>query len=256
VEALRAGDQLNSGYGYYICDPVFAEAVREALELGYRLVPYEARPDQEALKNDTVHVDGGREQGEATNLEQALAAAPDGRFLVYVGYGHLVMDLKAGGGARFGGLFAKDTGVAPLTVVQDSTGSFGPHGPDAPSTTALLTKYRPSRCMAVAPLEKSGGWTPDLLIYHPDLPDVHGRPGWLAADPQRRRVTYDLPRPIVETPVLAQAIRAGDTDPALPADQYLLERGARALTFYLRSGRYRVRLETSAGFEPLGDTVA
>lgn len=252
VERLRAGDQLTPQHGYYIRDPVFAEAVREALQLGYRLVGYEARADQYALGDDAEHIDRGREQGQATNLEEAMAAAPDGRFLVYVGYGHIVTDLKAEGGPRFAGLFAKDTAAAPLTVVQDSTGSFGPHAPDNNATQTLLALYKPKGYLAIRPRKGGDGWSPDLLVFHPNLADVHGRPGWLAADPGRRLAVFDLPRPVAEAPALAQAVPAADSDPAIPADQHLLSRGARSAQFYLRPGRYRVRLETLKGIQTLG----
>jgi hypothetical protein len=42
----------------------------------------------------------------------------------------------------------------------------------------------------------------------------------------------------------------------IPADQYLLPQGAREAVFYLRPGRYRVRLETTAGFTPVGEVTA
>jgi hypothetical protein len=46
VESMQAGAPFSPGYGYYTHDPIFADAAREALGLGYRLKAYEQRPDQ------------------------------------------------------------------------------------------------------------------------------------------------------------------------------------------------------------------
>jgi hypothetical protein len=140
-----------------------------------------------------------------------------------------------------------------LTIVQDRTGSFGPHAPDLAFTKRLLRRYAPRSYIADRPSRVEGGWTPDLFVFHPDLPDVHGRPGWLAADEKRRLKTVELPRLIGAGPVLAQAFHFKDDDPAIPADQYLLTPGARGLNFFLRPGRYRIRLETLNELVAIGE---
>jgi hypothetical protein len=69
-------------------------------------------------------------------------------------------------------------------------------------------------------------------------------------------VAVRLPAPAPGGYVLAQAVPAADPDPAIPADQYLAAQGAREAIFYLRPGRYRVRLETPEGFTAVGEAVA
>ena len=65
-----------------------------------------------------------------------------------------------------------------------------------------------------------------------------------------------LPKPAPDGYVRAQAAPIADTDPSIPADQYLLTEGARWAVFHLRPGHYRVRLETSEGFTPVGEARA
>ncbi|MDY6924933.1 MAG: hypothetical protein SWI22_13370, partial [Pseudomonadota bacterium] len=255
---LRAGDQVGREHGWYLNDPVFAEAVRQALELGYRLIPYEQRPDQRSgeasLSNAATMV---REQAQADNLTAAMAAEPGMRVLVFVGYGHL-----REAGPAFGGRFKRDTGIDPLTIGQAGTGSFGPHVENAPPVQALLERFRPT---APVVLLKAGtrpssavddaGLTAeetDLLVLHPSLPDVAGRPAWLATDPARRRLDVAVPAGD-ERPRLLQAVHATDVDPAIPADQLMVGRDGGAVTLFLRPGRYRIRLETLDGFTPLGE---
>ncbi len=255
IAALGSDQPLSLRHGWYIADPVYAEAVRQARALGYGLIPYEQRDDQQS--SDPSLSDGAtmvREQAQADNLKAALAADPDMRVLVFVGYGHL-----GESGPQFAARFKRDTGVDPVTVGQAGTGSFGPHVEDTPPVRALLERFKPTAPVVLLKAGTRPGsaatdadLTPedsDLLVMHPSLPDIDGRPGWLAADPARRRLEVTIPAGA--GPRLLQAIHATEPDPAIPADQFLLADSGGAAVLYLRPGAYRLRLETAAGFTPL-----
>lgn len=259
VGELRAGDTLSFRHGWYVGDPVYAEAVRQALDLGYRLIAYEQREDQRSTErslSDAATLN--REQVQADNLKTAMAGDPDMRVLVFVGYGHLTED-----GPAFGARFKADTGIDPLTIGQSGTGSFGPHVQDAPSVLALLERFRPvqpvvilkagTRPASAVSVETLTAEKTDLLLMHPSLPDIDGRPAWLAGDPTRRRVEVAVPAGA--GPRLLQAVHAADPDPAIPADQKLIDDAGEAAVLFLRPGPYRIRLETQAGFVPLEDRV-
>lgn len=255
VNSLALEEPLRFQHGWYLRDPVFAEAVRQARELGYGLVAYEQREDQRSfspgLSNAATVV---REQAQADNLRAELEADPAMRVLVFVGYGHL-REM----GPPFAARLKHDTGIDPLTVGQAQTGAWGPHTEDAPPVVALLERFRPtapvvlvpadSRPMSAATEDDLTAEGADLLVLHPALPDVDGRPGWLAADPLRRRVKVDVPAG--RGPRLLQAIPAGEPDPAIPADQFLVADEAAEATLFLRPGAYRLRLETATGFAPI-----
>ncbi|MGV8930276.1 MAG: hypothetical protein ACOH1E_11030 [Brevundimonas sp.] len=260
VGELRAGYPLSFRHGWYLGDPVYAEAVRQALDLGYRMIAYEQREDQrsgELSLSDAATLT--REQVQADNLKAAMAADPDMRVLVFVGYGHLTED-----GPAFGARFKADTGIDPLTIGQSETGSFGPHVEDAPPVLALLERFRPTqpvlilkagtRPASAASVEALTVEKTDLLLMHPSLPDIDGRPAWLAQDPARRRLEVAVPAGA--GPRLLQAVHAADPDPAIPADQMLIDDAGGAAVLFLRPGLYRIRLETPAGFVPLEQRVA
>lgn len=259
VAGLKAGDRVGFTHGWYVRDPVFAEAAREAMDLGWALVPYEQREDQRSkapgLSNEATVL---REQVQADNLKAALEADPEMRVLVFVGYGHLREV-----GPPFGARFKHDTGIDPLTVGQAGVGAFGPRVEDAPPVQALLERFRPERPVVLlkpgqapasaatnAELTTEGT---DLIVLHPALPDVEGRPGWLVGDPARRRLAVEIPAGA--EPRLLQAIHATDADPAIPADQFLIPDAAETAVLWLRPGAYRLRLETAEGFLPLGERV-
>jgi len=259
VEPLKAGDPVRFSHGIYIADPVFAEAVREALELGYQLVAYEQRPDQIKVRNWlSTEAVNEREQAQADNFSAALGRSPDARFVVYVGYGHLS---KAAGSTQrgrtwFAARLAAQTGLSPLTLNQATTGSFGPHAPDSDKAGSVLQAFAPRAPIVVRDPDGRAIGDPklavDMDVYHPALPDVGARPGWLAGDTARRKHVVILPDGATSEPCLAQALHAADPNPAIPADQFMPLPGARAAEFWLREGEYRFRLETSEGFKSLG----
>lgn len=259
VGTLKAGDPVGFTNGWYVRDPVLAEAVREALGLGWGLVSYEQRDDQRSRApglSDAATV--LREQVQADNLKAALEADPAMRVLVFVGYGHLREV-----GPPFGARFKHDTGIDPLTIGQAGVGAFGPHVEDSPPVKALLERFRPERPVVLlkegqAPVSAATdadltSENTDLIVLHPALPDIDGRPGWLAGDPARRRLAVEVPAGA--GPRLLQAVHAADPDPAIPADQFLIADAAGQAVMWLRPGPYRLRLETAEGFVPLGERV-
>jgi len=88
VETLYSSDiaALNKrGYpiaasGFYTREPVYAEMVRTALKLGYKVVAYEADPD---------HTGDAREAQQAENLWKILKADPNAKIVVNAGYAHI-----------------------------------------------------------------------------------------------------------------------------------------------------------------------
>jgi hypothetical protein len=112
-------------YGPYLAQPDMKRLVDTAEELGFRLIPYEARE----RPTDTNH----REEQQARNLLEALAALPaDARLLVWCGNGHLYKEpsreeLPEGGhwepmAYRFWQL----SGIEPFSIDQTVTAELGP----------------------------------------------------------------------------------------------------------------------------------
>jgi hypothetical protein len=254
VRTYKAGAALNPSLGFYLHDPVYAEAVREAAGLGYRLASYEQRADQRVRGEDRLAAMARRDTAEADNfIADVLAPNPGSRVLVHCGYAHLRKTPDHRGLSWFAARLREKSGIDPLCVSQAYTGSFGPHGVDPPPTTAVLERFRPADSIVV---RGEGGWFgaasagADLAVFHPPLADVAGRPGWLAADPERRRVEVAAPGSRTAT-VLLQAVHAVDLDQAIPADQLVLAPEAASAVLFLRPGVYRLRLETETGLVPL-----
>ncbi|MGR4864322.1 hypothetical protein [Caulobacter sp. LARHSG274] len=256
VRAYQAGGALDPTLGFYLHDPRFAEAVREAAVLGYRLRPYEQRRDQRAAGETKAEAMARRDAAQTGNfIAGVLDSDPQSRVVVYCGYSHLRKTPDRRGSEWFARRLAAMAGIDPLCVSQAYTGSFGPHAGDRPLTRAVLERFAPKASIVVRGGDgvsvAAAAAGADLAVFHPSLPDVEGRPGWLAADPTRRRVEVAVPARAGDAAVIVQAVHAVDKDMAVPADQRVVAAGEDRAVLFLRPGDYRLRLETDAGFTPL-----
>ncbi len=258
IRDYRPGLPFSLVFGHYTADPVYAELVREAAQRGYRFAAYEQRDDQSAPEDaDRLQQIAAREQAQAENLAAVLAADPEARILVLVGYSH-AMEVQGNGGTWFAARLKALTGIDPLTIEQSQNWPAIDPANDAPHVAAVLERFQPSAPVAVW----NGGRTVatpayegrmDVSAFHPRYAPVNGRPGWLAADPERRAVTVEVPT--FDGPALIQAMRAAEGPGGVPADQFLLTPGQREATLLLRPHGYFLRLETPDGFEPAWTTL-
>lgn len=256
IATYRQGQPFTNTLGYYTNDPVYAEMVREAARRGYRFAAYEIRPDQ----NEGVPASeqgARREQAQAENLlANVLEPHPEARVLVIAGYGHA--SEVEGRIAMFATQLRRLGGVDPLTIEQSANWPALDSANDSPHVAAVLERFSPTSPIAVsldgemvAHPDYSGRM--DLSVFHPRLDRVDGRPGWLAADPERRRVAVEVPA--FEGVALLQAMRSAEGPGGVPADQFLLEPGQRTATLVLHPGSYFLRLEMPAGFTPAWRTL-
>jgi hypothetical protein len=107
-------------YGPYLAQPDMQRLIEAAEELGWRLIPYEARR-YPAETND-------REEQQARNLFEALAAVPsDAPLLVWCGNGHLYKERMFDWDWRpMGHVFWEISGVEPFSLDQTVTIEFTP----------------------------------------------------------------------------------------------------------------------------------
>jgi hypothetical protein len=258
IRAYRPGLPFGIVFGHYTADPVYAELVREAAQRGYRFAAYEQRMDQEAPEGaDRALQIATREQAQAENLAAVLSANPEARVLVLVGYSH-AMEVEGRGGTWFAARLKALTGIDPVTIEQSWNWPALDPANDAPHVAAVLERFQPTApiCIwndgqTVATPAFAGRM--DLSVFHPRHDRIEGRPGWLAADPERRAVRVEVPA--FEGPALIQAMHMTEGPGGIPADQFLLEPGQREATLLLRPHSYFLRLETPSGFLPAWTTL-
>jgi hypothetical protein len=254
IAAYRRGTPFYASYGYYTFDPVYAETVREAARLGYRFAAYEQAWDQNGPDDaPALEQIARREQAQADNLKQrVLDADPAARVFVFCGYSH-AMEKPGRGGTWFAARLKAATGIDPLTIEQSGNWPATRPENDAAHVSAVLDRFAPTAPVAVSKDGRSFGSTSyggqmDLSVFHPRRPAASGRPGWLAADVERRAVVVDVPT--FEGAALLQALWAAEGTAGIPADQLLLTPGQSRATLFLHPGSYFLRLETTAGIQP------
>jgi hypothetical protein len=279
VEALgeKDPDLVRRGYvteqsgSEYLLEPLYGEIVRQAIRLGYIIVPYD--PENASVNN--------RDTDEANVLyDKVFAKDPQAKLFVHAGYSHIdkapgnlgddiqpmAMVLRQLSGhdplcvdqvqfrdVAVGGL---DFGFYNTVAVQ-----FKPQGPIAlrnRRTNAIWTSD-PSRhdITVVLPpaaerdLDSHGIMKPDVLrreIILPRVPfDADERPGWLSL--QGKRVPFRITQALCsdQLPCVVDAYYPNEPDTSVPADRYTFLRSHSHNVLYLYPGRYRLRAWNASG---------
>ena len=238
LEAAWNGDDVNGrgyavgGTGYYINDPVFAEVVREAVGLGYRVVAYEIEDEQrdkdvEGRKMGKIEK---REYWQARNLvERVFDKDPAAKVLIHCGYGHLV---KAR--VTMGYFLTQMTDMDPLTVGQVVLSERGSVEFENPIRVAAEGLGLVSDIPVVL-VDDEGrlldvGKSVDVTVLGPRTAYRHGRPTWMALGGRRRDVPIEVPE-CERTSCIVEARRV-DWPDSVPLDRVEVRRDSFA-TLYL-----------------------
>lgn len=251
------GDLAKRGYpisdtGFYTEEPIYAEMVRTAIQLGYRIVAYEALSDATG---------DAREAEQARNLQRAaFKKHPQARLVVNAGYSHIQEGGKYMGGQAMAQHFRRMTDIDPLTIEQTMLVPRDKPTSDHPYRQAVMLAAKSTRPIVFRNAKgdpwslKAGAY--DVSVFFPDEVIRRDRPTWAAIG--GLRVPYQVSGTLCDNqyPCLVEARYEGEGDDAIPADRVVIEwmrRNAQAgevvressdnapLTdLYLRPGRYRV----------------
>jgi hypothetical protein len=273
AETLSARDEnlMTRGYptlktGVYTAEPVYADLVRTALQLGYKVVPYEyesATPPSQS--DDPIAAQNAREGGQARNLkERILDKDPKAKIVVHAGYAHIskkprTWDLNGKKGeVRFMAVvFQELTGIAPLSVDQTLMSEHSkPEKEPAEYRLAVEKGLVKDKPVVLRGKETKEYYVPasvretyDLVVFHPRSRYENGRPTWLALGGRRKphavKTELRLPK---GSSYLAQAFIAKEegTD-AVPVDQMEYGADEPAPTLWLPAGECRIRIIDDSG---------
>ena len=245
-------DPLPDGYpvessGGYTREPVMAELVREALRLGYTLVPYEASA------RDISDI-GSREIAQARHLAAFLKAHPGAKLLVHAGYAHIAKtDIVRIAGART--MATELLAISPASVLSVDQTELMPMS--QASRASITVQAHLAKAFGVTGpvvfLARQGGaaWSTkpgayDASVLLPPSPSNVVRPDWLSLDGVRRKVYLGSDPCADNFPCLLQAFVLGEPTNAIPADQFVFALPSEEHTpLFLRDGSYRLRYTTA-----------
>lgn len=253
--ALQSRGYPIDASGFYTREPVYAEMVRTALKLGFKVIAYEATSD--AGDSDA------RETAQARNIdEQVFKSNPHARLVVNAGYGHVVKSGIYLSGASMAEHLHKLIHIPMLSVEQTMLYPHPSSRGDHPYYTAVMQQLRPKVPVvfvntAGKPWSLRPGY--DASVFFPPAQLLHGRPDWLSLGGLRRPYPVSGDDCHMHFPCLVEARYSDEGADAIPADRLVLAQtplinsgspipvfssyaGIPASDLYLRPGKYRLSM--------------
>lgn len=221
LEALGNGEYLDAELntrkypiqetGFYTKDPQFGNLIRDALEIGYNLFPYENIGEGNGKP---------REIGQARNIQKVMESKPGEKFLIHCGFDHALEGNHRAWEKAMAARLAEYTGQNPLTINQTEYSEKGNSDYTNPLLKALDVQ-EPSVILdkeGVAYQYKRGESYTDIAVFHPVTQYVEGRPDWLFKN-DNEKVDISLEGVEIEFPVMVLAFKAReDISIAVPVD--------------------------------------
>jgi hypothetical protein len=247
--------------GFYTADPVYADVIRTALKLGYKIVPYESMDMTcKSPEDNPEFCNDRRERGQAQNLhDRILKNDPKAKILVHVGRGH---NSKATNSKAFnfmGYYFKQITGIEPFTIDQLRFSERRITALEHP-LYRYLTKQnmvqKPSVFQAANGKFYNLGLGYDMVIFHPRLSYKNGRATFLEMNKERKAEKINLKKLKLNSknqifsenePVLIQAFFASESADAVPIDQIIIYPQQQIPVLMLPSGTFRIRAMDKTG---------
>jgi len=217
IDALNKRGYPVAGSGFYTREPVYAEMVRTALKLGYKVVAYEADPDRTG---------DAREAQQAENLWKILKADPEAKIVVNAGYAHIQKAGQFLGAESMAEHFMKDSGITPLSVEQTTLMPHQDRGMNHPDYDPIVENLHPTQPIvfidkAAKPWSLRPGY--DVSVIFPQEHFAYDRPTWLELWGARMPFTVSGNVCQRHWPCLVAARYADEGEDAIPADRMVLD---------------------------------
>ena len=215
---LQARGYPTAASGFYTEEPIYAEMVRTALKLGFKVIAYEALSDATG---------DAREAEQARNIyRQVFQRDPHARLVVDAGYAHIQESGVYLGGSSMAEHLRKLSGIDPLTVEQTMLYPHPSARDDHPYYTAVMQQLQPQAPIvfvdrAGKPWSLRPGY--DVSVFFPPEILRRGRPTWLSLGGLRRPYFVSGDRCDHSYPCLVEARYADEGADAIPADRLVLD---------------------------------
>ena len=251
IEALGNGDykdthlnerkHLIQSSGFYTKNPQFGNMIRSALEIGYKVYPYET----------TQRAGGGiREADQANNVIQIIKENPNQKYLIYCGSGHaLEGEVSFFGGRALAGRIHDSLGINPLTIDQVFYSEKSTVGKNNPYTNLFNIKKSSillDKNQIPFSYRKNNRWI-DIVVFHPITEYTNNRPNWLLKN-DNKLVKVRTHNKEIQFPIIAKAyLENEDIDNAIPYDIIEIENKSDFGYLALKKGKYNILLVTKDG---------
>lgn len=196
----------------YIKEPQFGNLVRDAIQIGYKLYPYETKNDEFNGKL--------REIDQARNIQKIISTHPNEKFLIHCGFNHVLEGEHSFWEKAMAERLKEYTKINPLTIDQESYSEKSKPEFNDPLLKAL--KITESSVL----LDRNGqpykyqdekAYT-DITVFHPNTIYYNNRPDWIYKN-ENEKVTISLKDIAIAFPVMVLAYNKGENiNNAIPVD--------------------------------------
>lgn len=226
--------------GFYTHDPVYASAVRVALDLGYKLVAYDTRergPDGD---------NSFRDRTQAENIKSRIFDRdPQAKIFVIAGRGHASEETASDGWTPMASVLKRLTGIDPFTIYAPSMSERLTPDEEEPyyryaASRGLLK--RPSIFVDASKRQYLGSGSFDAYVFWPRTRIDQGRPDWMVREMGRK--PRNIPRVLLAGTGLhlVQVFREGEPASAIPIDQVVIGGSEDHKMLMLPRGRFWLRV--------------
>ncbi|HEX8844682.1 MAG TPA: hypothetical protein VF791_08570 [Pyrinomonadaceae bacterium] len=225
--------------GYYLLDPVFANAVRLAKDLGYKLIAYDTK--ERGPAGDASF----RDRTQAENIKaRTFDLDPHAKVLILAGRGHASEETAQDGWTPMASVLKRLTGINPLTVYAPRMSQRLTSEEEDPlyrvATSRGLVK-RPTIFVNRVEGRLLGSDSFDAYIFWPRIKIENGRPDWMARTLGRRRIRIPQQLWSGSGMRLVQAFKEGESASAVPVDQVIIGKPNDRKVLMLPAGRFWLR---------------
>ena len=214
--------------GYYTMEPIYGDLIRQALKIGYKIVPYEKPTDSNK----------DREYEQAKYLAKVFEDDKTAKILIHCGYAHISKRWMAGYLEKLTGLYAfridqtlmmecsKEEFRNKYYQLADRKFNF--------TEPVFLSKGDDDYSF------KSEGYA-DAVVFLPKTKYVNGRPDWMSMGGYRKPYPIKLDEKTQDENILIQAFYEGEnSETAVPIDMVLTKKGIQEYTLMLPSGKFKI----------------
>ena len=260
------GYPLSKKTGIYTDEPLYGDLIRNALKLGYKVVPYENEiPCEKQLSlKDVVgakvnkkkfnwNCQNHREYNQAQNLyNRILKKNSKAKIFVHAGYGHI----SKKGNKLWTPMcenFIKISGIIPFTIDQETMREHS-----APKFENGIYQYINHKYKYDYPIvftsSENKFWVYkkyknkyDLQIFHPRTTLVNGRPSWMTLYGLRTPYFINNLKIDKDCPCIVSAHIKEEGPDAVPIDQITLRKRDNNKALMLPMGKFVIKIKDKTG---------
>lgn len=255
IAKTKTDNELNSrkyalkSTGYYIAEPQYGNLVREAIRLGFKIVPYEHYASD---LTDPIERLFGRERGQAKNIAAIIKENPNAKVVVHCGYGHLNETFNEDGVGQMGGYLKNEFKLDPLTIDQENLleENFNPYSNVFSVKEPSVFINSQNAFFSNSYSNVQGKFNVDISVVFPKTKYINGRPNWLMY-PKNRKYFFVKSKDLkIAFPVMILAYHKGeDLLTAIPSDVIELNSGKERKALVLTKGHYVLLIKNPKGEE-------